>query len=82
MYMDQVKQLCLKKEEELKNVDDYEGLKKIELINNLLKMDNWIFSITLNEALNILYFLGVNKNDLKKSYLDLISYENYKKKSK
>lgn len=78
MTIDYIKLLCDKKEQEIKeNFDNSKDIEKIKLIREFLEVDNCFFKVSANEALNILLFLGIKKENLRESYLKLISFDNY-----
>lgn len=78
MTIDYIKLLCDKKEQEIKeNFDNSKDIEKIKLIREFLEVDNCFLKVSANEALNILLFLGIKKENLRESYLKLISFDNY-----
>lgn len=66
-----------KKVEVMKNGTDRDK-EEIKTLQAVLNLDNWIFKVSVNEALNILYFLGIEKTSLYDAYTQLASIENYK----
>ena len=56
-----------------------EEIEKINLIKSLLKNENCFFEIDMKLAIDILYFLGVEKEKLLETYYQLIKPNNVKK---
>ncbi len=56
-----------------------EEIEKINLIKSLLKNENCFFEIDMKLAIDILYFLGVEKEKLLETYYQLIKPNNLKK---
>lgn len=59
-----------------KTEDDIE---KLENLRILLNSDDIFFSLDSDTALGILSYLGIEDENLKKAYFDLISLEEFKK---
>ena len=83
MTTNDIKLLCNEKENNiltsnLDNIQKQKNVQKIEIIRDNIKEENWMFKISVNELLNILYFLGIPKSELKEKYYQLISLDNYK----
>ena len=55
-----------------------EEIEKINLIKSLLKNENCFFEIDMKLAIDILYFLGVEKEKLLETYYQLIKPNNLK----
>lgn len=78
MTHEDIIKLYEKKKIEVMNTGTDSDKEKIKIIQSLLNLDNWIFKVSVNEALNILYFLGIEKAQLGDTYIQLASIDNYK----
>ena len=78
MKMEDIVNLFEKKKNDVMISGTDQDREKIKTIQSLLNLDNWILKVSVNEALNILYFLGIEKSLLKDTYIQLASIENYK----
>ena len=70
--------IMLEKKAKENNPND---VKKIELISSLFNNENCFFDIDMKLAIDILYFLGIEKEKLLETYYELLKPENYKKDS-
>lgn len=75
MNLNDVRKRILVKEKKAKP----EEIEKINLIRSLLKNENCFFDIDMKLAIDILYFLGVEKEKLLETYYQLINTDNFKK---
>lgn len=75
MNLNDLKEKILIKEKQAKP----EEIEKINLIKSLLKNENCFFEIDMKLAIDILYFLGVEKEKLLETYYQLIKPNNLKK---
>ncbi len=78
MTTEDIIKLYEKKKIDVMNNGTDRDKEKIKVIQGLLYLDNWILKVSVNEALNILYFLGIERALLKDAYIQLSSVENYK----
>ena len=75
MNLNDLKEKISIKEKQAKS----EEIEKINLIKSLLKNENCFFEIDMKLAIDILYFLGVEKEKLLETYYQLIKPNNLKK---
>lgn len=75
MTTEDIIKLYEKKKIDVMNNGTDNDKEKIKIIQELLHLDNWILKVSVNEALNILYFLGIEKALLKDAYTQLVSNE-------
>lgn len=78
MNLSDLKKLLLDKEKNISYTSVNE-MEKINLIKNLFNNENCFFDIDMKLAIDILYFLGIEKDSLLKVYYELVSPKNYKK---
>ena len=58
------------------NIENEENVKKYKLIQKILSDDKCFFKIQIEYAYAILRDLGIQENDLKKVYMELIDAKN------
>lgn len=74
MNLNDMKERILLKEKQAKP----EEIEKVNLIKSLLDNENCFFEIDMKLAINILSFLGVEKEKLLETYYQLIAPGNFK----
>lgn len=73
--MDKVKELIIRKEQNIKNEEE---LEKLNLIKDIIKNEDCFFNMDLETTIGILEFLGVQENEMLNFYHELTSITEYK----
>lgn len=75
MSLEDLKKILINKE----NTATSEELEKVNLIKSLFSNENCFFDIDMKLAIDILWFLGIKKDQLLDTYYELVSPKNFKK---
>lgn len=71
--------LLAKSKRDKTNIEDQNEIKsKLDILDEVLANDNCFFDMSMETAISILNFLGVEENKILDTYYELINPKNYK----